>query len=169
VEEFLACNHSKFGEDKKVNTYLSKHASIRQYHLQLLHRTSLTDGKSVCWLLKRLTGEWGDDALRMTGPWAAAHGIKSFMYAAIMPCMQQTKNHARPQSNRASAGVKPRSLIQVWSESWISTYVCLARTRPLIGMLFSDIQYLRENRAIAGRTWRCRCKFRYVSNFAVSR
>jgi len=27
----------------------------------------------------------------------------------------------------------------------------------------------QESRAIAGRTARCRCKFRYVSNFTISR
>jgi len=29
--------------------------------------------------------------------------------------------------------------------------------------------YNQESRAIAGRTARCRCKFRYVSNFTISR
>jgi len=28
---------------------------------------------------------------------------------------------------------------------------------------------IQESRAIAGRTARCRCEFRYVSNFTVSR
>jgi len=36
-------------------------------------------------------------------------------------------------------------------------------------LVFTDRINKQESRAITGRTARCRCKFRYLSNFTISR